>query len=367
MRRGAPLAIGAGLLAATAVGVVLRQSARASGGEEAIEHRPSAHVLRLPALAEPTFAVDAALVQDFDAAEDRLAVLDAMNARVLVLRAGVSGWEPDLAFGQRGDGPGEMRSPNGIAFTGDGGIVVADETRLHFFTASGAYVRSTQPKTACQLQRPGVAGGRTGLFLHGTCMRRDSAMAQLYWTVDGESFVPVATDVRYTLDGRFGSMLGSISPFSEGDGRHLFGVGNTNCIYDVRDHGARPFVTRVCELAVGRYRAPPPAALQERLQREGARRPEFRRLLRWPEVLPVYVEVLAVGEQAVLVRPFSPDSVVFEVAGARREVLVAPYNGFVGCRRYGCLWTDHTADSVRLTLLRRERVAEVMASQGSGR
>jgi|SRR5688572_9580338 len=366
MRRVAPRAIGAGLLAAAALGAALRQNDQERDGRRATEHRPAADVLRLPDLVEPTFAVDAALVLEFDATPNRLAVLDAMNARVLVLRAGLSGWRPELAFGQRGDGPGEMRSPHGIAFTGDGGIVVADEARLHFFTASGAYVRSTQPQTSCQLQRPGVAGGRNVVFLHGTCVRRDSATAQLYWTADGESFVPLATDLRYTLDGQFGSMLGSISPFSEGDGRHVFGVGNTNCLYDVRDDGVRPHVMLVCELAAGRYRSPAPAALQERLRREGARRPEFRRLLRWPEVLPVYVEMLAVGEQTVLVRPFSPDSVVFEMVGARREVLVAPYKGFVGCRRYGCLWTDHTADSVRLTLLRRERVAEIVASQGRG-
>jgi hypothetical protein len=104
--------------------------------------------------------------------------------------------------------------------------------------------------------------------------------------------------------------------------------------------------------------------VQARLRREAARRPELRGLLRWPDALPVYVNAVVVGEHNVLVRPFSSDSVVFEIARARRELLVAPQDGLLSCRRYGCLWAEHTTDAVQLTLLPLQRLASAAATLG---
>jgi hypothetical protein len=189
----------------------------------------------------------------------------------------------------------------------------------------------------------------------------DTVVAALYWSADGEQFIELAADVRYTRDGRLGSFLGSTSPLADGDGRHRFGAGTRNCIYEIRDAAPRPQVKQLCNLMAARYRAAPPAALQERLRRERDRRPEVRHLLRWPDALPVYVGAVVAGEETVLVRPYSADSVVFELAPARRELLAAPLNGLVSCRRPGCLWGEHTMEGVRLTLLRAERVVNAPA------
>jgi hypothetical protein len=369
--RGRGLVLAVGLVVAGAAAAALRRPGGQADSDRAVEHVPAARLPRLPELADATFEVaDAGLILEFDATPDRLALLDAVNARVLVLRRTAAGWEPHVSFGRSGDGPGELRHPHGVAFAAQG-IVVADQARLHFFTAGGQYVRSLKPRSTCALLRPGVAAGATGLFLHGTCMRRNAetelVTAVLYWSTDGTEFVELASDVRSTRDGRFGSFLGAKSAFREGTDYHLFGAGSANCIHVVRDEPPRPRVERLCDLSAGRYRAPPPRSLEQRLARERARRPAHRHLLRWPDELPVYVEAMAAGEHTVLMRPFSADSVVFELTGSRRELLVARYNGLVSCRRYACLWTDYTTDGVRLTLLRLQRLAEAVALHGSDR
>lgn len=322
-------------------------------------YRPGAEILRSANAGLVTVdSLDLSQPVDFDIMGERMAVVDMMDARVMLLRRVDGAWRRDTVFGRRGEGPGEMTMPHGITFTPDGGILVLDDDVFHLFEPDGAHVRTWSVNTPCPVTVGTVRSSTAGIFVSGNCLERDggagTVVAMLFWSADAASFIEVARETRYTLDGRSGFPLSMTAAFVDGPGRHVFGVGLSNCIARIDGSGpgtAPPRVERLCELAEHRYSAPPSPELERRLAQARRSRPDLRGLFDWPDALPWYMGALDTGRELVLMRPFTVDSVVVELAPGREEVLVAPLDGFVACRRTACLWTRQTPEGIRLTIV----------------
>lgn len=328
-------------------------------------YRPPDHLERL---GTTTFELpDAGLVQDFDAGSGRLYLLERFG-RVLVLERRADGWAQVASFGRPGAGPGEFGNTTGIAAV-DGAVVVTEWGRLQRFTSTGEFISAQVLTLPCAMPRPAAAAGRTGLFVHGNCLRTayvtDTMKAVLAWAPDEETFRIIAEDVRFTRDGSTGSIFGAASALTtSADGRHLFGGGG-HCLWHVDESivapGDVPVVEAQCPAATRLYSAPPPPALQRRLN---AGLPGMK--LEWPRALPTFVERIRAGDDVVLLRPFSADSVVLQTAGPdARDLAVAPLNGLVTCRAAGCLWVFEDGDVARGFLLDGAAVQSLV--DGAGR
>lgn len=329
---------------------------------------------RVAAVVAPVALPAAGMIQDFDVAGERLYLLEREGRVVVLVQAG-DAWRFATTFGRPGAGPGEFRNASGIAATSED-VVVADWGRLQRFSTAGELLSTEQLLLPCIMARPSVAAGATGLFVHGNCMRAayatDTMKAVLAWAPPGGEFRIVAEDVRFTLDGRVGSILGAPLAFTDGPaGRHLFGTGVANCVWQVEERGAGgratpdPSIRAVCPAVQELYSADPPPELERRLRR-GIRGVS----LGWPKTLPVYVSRLLAGESVILLRPVSADSLVLQVAGpageASADLAVAPMDGFVGCRSGGCLWAideGMTQHVLFLDTTRLRRLSEAQAGR----
>lgn len=335
-------------------------------------YRPSAEIVRFPDAGLVTVdSLDLSQPVDFDMVGDRMAVVDMMDARVMLLRRVEGGWRRDTVFGRRGEGPGEMRMPHGVTFMSDGGILVIDDDVMHLFEPDGTHVRTFSVSTPCPVTVGTVRSSTAGFFVSGNCRERgggaDAIVAMVFWSADGASFVEVARETRYTLDGRSGFPLSMTAALVDGPDGHLFGTGLSNCIARIGGPGpdnAAPRVERLCELTDRRYSAPPSPELQRRLEQARRTRPDMRNLFEWPGALPWYMGALGTGGDVVLMRPFAEDSVVVEVSPGREELLVAPLDGFVACRRTACLWTRQTAAGVGFTVLDVADIGRLRGARG---
>lgn len=330
----------------------------ADAPHHAIEYRPDAALDRLQILAAE--APEAGLAIDFELGEDRLYLLEPAG-RVIILRRAITGWVLDGEFGRSGGGPGEFLGAHGIARAGNG-LVLAEEKRLQFFTPAGELQTVKLLSLPCQMRRPAAAAARAGIFVHGRCYRvgyvTDTLKAILAWSADTSSFEIIAEDVELTRDGSVGSAFGARQALTTGPAElHLFGAGTTNCFWRIQDTGARPTAERSCPAVVQVYRADPPPGVERRLR---ARRQQGDRLT-WPSTLPPFVDRLIIGNDVVLLRPFSADSVVIQLASPRQlDLGVAPLNGFVGCKATGCLWLLEDAQVPRVIVLDAERIAALI-------
>jgi hypothetical protein len=240
---------------------------------------------------------------------------------------------------------------------------------VHFLNEAGKPVAVRGPALPCPMTRPGVAVTAGGLLVHGNCFRAayltDTMKAVLAWSADTTVFRMVAEDVRFTTDGSVGSVFGAPSALTSGVGRHLFGGGITNCVWEVVDDagaGGGPAAHALCPAAAVLYSAEPPAEVARRI-RAGIGGMK----LQWPATLPVYLDRVLAGGTVVLLRPFSTDSLVLQTAAPdARSLAVAPVDGLVGCRAGGCLWVFDDGTSSRGVLLEAARLAELVAAAGVG-
>jgi hypothetical protein len=327
-------------------------------------YRPDADVRRLGGAA--AFIVDElGPVEDFDLVGDRLYLLERFGRVVLLGRDG-SGWRAERTFGRSGAGPGEFRMASGVAVTSDG-VVVVDNERVHLFDLDGATLRTESLRLPCPVMRPSVAAARTGIFVHGNCFRyalaTDTVKAVLAWSpaVSGDGpFRVLAEEVRFTRDGTVGTIFGAPKALTESAaGDHLFGAGIENCVWHIADPGVPSEPQQQCPVAARLYSAPPSPDVRRRLQ---AGIPGMR--VTWPKTLPVYIDRIRVGDSLVLVRPFASDSVVLQTAAPdSRDLAVAEFRGFVGCRAGGCLWFDDRDGVPRLTLLEIGAIRALLAGQ----
>lgn len=324
--------------------------AGADGQDRIRDYRPSAGLERLES--EALHGDDIGLVQDFDMTDDTIFLLDRTGRVVLVERRGAA-LTLVGAFGRRGGGPGEFLMPTGLTLAGDA-LAVVDGTRLQFFDRRGALLASHPLELPCPMMLPAVSPSRTGLFIHGACMRTayvtDTVKAVLAWSPDTASWRVIAEAPRYTRDGSMGSIFGASRLLTVGAKNvHAFGGGELNCMWRVDDSGAEPVGTEVCPAADQLYSAEPPPGLEARMRRgiAGAR-------FRWPEFLPVYMDRFVADDVVVLLRPFSADSIVLQTARPSAiDVAVAPLNGLIGCKPAGCLWVFGDDVTTRMIVLDR--------------
>lgn len=333
-------------------------SADADSVAGAVEYRPSNSVVRL--LSAPLDGDDIGLVRDFEIAGDTIYLLD-VTGRVVVVERDGSRLRVAGHVGRKGGGPGEFLRPSGLALAG-GSLAVMDGTRIQFFTRSGAFVRSVPVTLPCAMMLPSIAPARTGLFLHGACLRRgivtDTMKAVLAWSSDTVAWDVIAETPRFATDGSIGSPFGARSLLTLGPAAiHVFGGGELNCIWRVADEAGRPFATQTCPAARLLHTADPPPGVEERL-RSG----RFAAMnIRWPATLPAYVARFVADSAIVLVRPFSADSVVLQTAApSSLDLAVAPLTGLLGCRPEGCVWLDEETSNPRLTILDRSQIQRMV-------
>jgi hypothetical protein len=342
-------AVAGRLALAGLLGFVASCAAPDAGDQAGIEYRPAAGVERLRSAALDTD--DVGLVRDFDLAGDTLYLLD-RTGRVLIAERAGRGWTLLGTFGRRGAGPGEFLMPTGIALHGPR-VVVLDGARLQIFTRDGELLAAHLLDLPCAMLLPGIAHSRNGLFVHGNCHRSsfvtDTLKSVLAWTADTSAWHVIAEDLRMTRDGTAGHVFTASSALTpSAGGTLLFGSGATNCIWLVSDAPAPPTAVQHCPAARELYAADPPAELRARLRSgaiSGVR-------LEWPSALPSFVERIASAAGPVLLRPFSMDSLVLQLAApSGRDLAVAPLEGLVGCKAAGCLWVLEDATEVRLLVL----------------
>jgi hypothetical protein len=336
-------------------------SCAAANASHGREYRPAADVPRLEAL--PLDGDDIGLVRDFDIAGDTIYLLDA-TGRIVVIEQGASGLRLVGHISRPGSGPGELSRPTGLAVT-DTGIVVVDGTRLHYFDRRGAAQSVKWLDLPCPIALPAVAPARDGVFIHGNCLRRgvatDTMKAVLLWSAEGDSWTTVGEDVRYTSDGRTGTAFGASSLLTTGvAGAHLFGGGEANCISRIDDPAGPPTLTEtLCPAATVLYRADPPAGMEQRLR--AARSVGMN--LSWPETLPAYADRFVAAGGAVLVRAFTTDSLVLQLAAPHsRDLAVAPFERLIGCKAGGCLWLLEDEVVPRLIVLSRAAIEDLVGS-----
>lgn len=324
-------------------------------------HRPASTVPRLAAAA--VAAPDVGFVRDFDVLGDTLFLLDRF-ARVIVLERAGRAWTRVREFGRAGAGPGEFHNVSGLAVTAGGDLVVAEAARLQYLRSDGVVLSVHRLTLPCAMALPRVAAADGGVFVHGNCYRAgiatDTMVAVLTWSTDTVGYRIIAQELRFTRDGRAGTVFAAERALSPGaDGTHLFGTGVSNCIWRVAEvPGAAPTVAPQCPAAATLYSAAPPPELEARLRAGSPGGVQ----LSWPTPLPAYLDRLDVGGRVVLLRSFTADSVVLQLAAPEgTDIGVMPLEGLVGCKAVGCLWIlEDQPARPRLLLLDTIRVNQLL-------
>jgi hypothetical protein len=328
------------------------------------EYRPANELTRTESTA--VAGDDIGLVRDFDIGGDSIYLLDAGGRVIIAVREGAS-IRVVGQFGRSGGGPGELTRPTGLALAGSN-IVVADGTRLQFFSRDGEFLSTKRLSPPCPMMLPKVASSRAGVFVHGGCLRRgyttDTMKAVLAWSRDTAKWEIIVETPRFTTDGSLGSVFGPASVMATGvGGAHAFGGGERNCIWRIEDGGDRPIANEICPAVSTLYRADAPPGLEARM-----RSARFTGMnLRWPASLPAYGDSFVTGSDMVLLRPFTADSVVLQLAGpAALDIAVAPHDGLLGCKAGGCVWLLDEMATPRMIVLDRTKL-EALIHRASGK
>lgn len=339
-------------------GSLVASCALVDSGDEGVTYRPGDGVTRLESA--PLDDDDIGLVRDFDIVGDTIYLLDTTGRVVVIARRG-GGLGVVGHIGRSGPGPGELMRPTGLAAT-SGGLVVIDGTRLQFFSRTGEAVATKAVTLPCPMALPSVAAGSVGLFVHGRCRRRgvvtDTMKSVLAWSADTVLWDVVIETPQFTTDGELGSVFGAASLLTPGPfGKHAFGSGVVNCVWEVDDTGDRPRGIEICPAATALYRARPPRDLEQRMS--SARLAGMN--IKWPATLPVYGDRFISGAGVILLRPFSADSLVLQ-AGApdALDLAVAPFDGLLGCKAAGCVWLVEDRAGARMIVLDRERIEALL-------
>lgn len=336
-----------------------------------VEYRPDPSIERLQYAY--TDAPDIGIIRDFDLADDRLYLLDRLDAVHVLERAG-DGWAKVHEWGSRGAGPGEFRNASGLTVTPAGDVAVIEAERLQIFSRDGAVRGTFTTALPCPMMLPGIASSRAGFMVHGNCMRRglvtDTMKAVVAWTADTVRYRIITEEPRFTRDGTVGSMFSApqaLVPVA--DGSFLFGTGSDDCITTLTAPSADAVVagalalppSRRCGLVRTRYSAPPPPGIAARI-RAGAG-PGGAAIV-WPDALPAYIDRVQAGSSSlVLLRPFTADSIVLQSAEpGGRDIAVAPLNGFVACKAAGCLWILEDTQPMRMVLLETDHIRDLLAA-----
>lgn len=281
-----------------------------------------------------------------DWVDGRLYALDPMRSEVVVLEEGESGWSEVFSFGGKGNGPGKFRSPMDVLWLpGRGRVVVytADQ-KAHYFTRDGLHIRDETLPLPCVLGRRTLAfRSPDDFWVSGNCAFPGTGGDTVFAVAAGRTLANewtlVAKKPRYTLSGRFGTPFGIQGPTAGNSDGAFLTAGNDLCLGwldPAAPDSGEGSVKDVC-LQGDRFRAPVPPDYKPPPSR-------FGNLFVWPDPLPAVSEVALSGDHLVLVRMYDADSVLVERhdltdPGSPGQALAGgPFEGLVGCRRYGCVW-----------------------------
>ncbi|HEX5831813.1 MAG TPA: hypothetical protein VFY16_12585 [Gemmatimonadaceae bacterium] len=286
----------------------------------------------------------------------------ASEAAVLV-RGRDDSWHRTATAGRRGDGPGSLRRPGGVAaLPGDSTFeIVEPDGRLVRFTLGGQPLGDSRPHLPCTLFEPTLAAGPgPRRFLAGHCRAlgtaRDTVFTFLF-TLDSLGAAPreIARRPRLAANLSWGTVYGSRIPLADAPESVLLATGVDGCAVLVSKRHLTP-VTR-CGLADRRFRSPPPARTTPDTPRPPGGSIGASPAFAWPDPLPPFVGAAHQDTTVWLVRPISADSAVLVPAGqpfAPELIhLVAPLKGFVGCTVGTCLWVDVARERLALVPLPR--------------
>lgn len=326
------------------------------------EYRPANELTRIASVSVAGDHIG--LIRDFDIVADSIYLLDAGGRVIIAVREGAA-IRVVGHFGRSGGGPGELTRPTGLALAGSD-IVVADGTRLQFFSRDGEFLTAKRLSPPCPMMLPKVAPSRVGVFVHGGCLRRgyttDTMKAVLAWSRDTVKWEIIVETPRFTTDGSLGSVFGPASLMATGvGGAHAFGGGERNCIWRIDEGGDRPIATEICPAVATLYRSDPPPGLEARM-----RSARFAGMnLRWPASLPAYGESFVTGSDVILLRPFTADSLVLQLAApSALDIAVAPHDGLLGCKAGGCVWLMDETATPRMILLNRTQMEALARRAG---
>ena len=311
--------------------------------------RPTGELLDLP---------DVQAVADFDVAGRVLYLLDPQVPAVH--RVGLSPEGPTYlgSFGRRGGGPGEFSRPTGLAvLASPPRLGVIEPGRIHIFALDGEYLSSLAPDLPCMMARPRLGGGRRGIYVHGDCLRRgigtDTMVAMLFWSADGERYMELAKEPRFTLDGGWGNPFGASLAWAEGPAdMHVFGSGTMPCVTEVMEDAETPRTVRRCDPAMQPYRLDLARETRASLEQMRRRNPLLQQAIRIPDRHAYYTRALVVDGLSGVLRGYSEDSTVLRSFGSATDLAVLKVTDMLGCRRGVCVGVEDRTAGTRLRLYR---------------
>jgi hypothetical protein len=358
-----------------AVAGLLAVAALAYGGTRLVDgrtadgraHHPAAGVPRLDG--RSGFTVPGVFrVTDFDWIGDRLYLVDGRAALLVALeRDGGDGWRERFRVDRPGAGPGELQMPISVAAHANGTITVLDGDRLQRFSSHGIGLDARPLGAPCRAHRGVVAALGERTYVAATCVDGapgSDTVSAVLWQVEADRLRELARAPRFTLDASWGSAFTTERVLAAGADRVLFGSGLDACVWTVRNGEAE--ASRRCAVATERFVADAPAELRALEALPASRR---GRAWQWQRTLPWFHDLAAAPSGDVLLRLWSADSMVLRPAAAsdraERDLLVAPFNGLVGCRAGGCLWRSADAlAGVRLVALEAAAIERLLAQGG---
>lgn len=291
-----------------------------------------------------------------------LVLVDRRASEAAVLVRGRDGtWHRTATAGRRGDGPGALRRPGGVAsLPGDSAFeIVEPDGRLLRFTLGGQWLGDSRAQLPCTLFEPALAAGPgSRRFLAGHCRATGSARDTVFtflFTLDSLGAAPreLARRPRLAADLSWGTVYGAQNPLADAPASVLLATGVDGCAVLVSKQHHTP-VTR-CGLADRRFRSPPPSRFGPDAPRPPSGTIGTTPAFAWPDPLPPFVGAAHQDTTIWLVRPISADSAVLVPAGQsfapHRIHLVTPLKGFVGCTAGACLWVDVARERLALVPL----------------
>jgi hypothetical protein len=309
--------------------------------------------------------------RDFVVVDSTLYILDWRSNQVVGLRARPEGaWSEVGRFGGTGSGPGEFAAPTALgAVPGRSEVAILErDGQVEYFNLDGMFLRSRRLDLPCASSRPQMAPTGADRGMIATSCIGSPAMDlspdttySVLWSWEGEAkWTMLASEAVLSVDGRWGSGYSSSWPLSWGEQAIRFGSGLRDCLLVAPvDDPTR--TVEECGLVREWFSAPSPDGFAGRGPLSES--PAWA----WPDPLPAFIATLETGDQTLLVRSFSADSVVFEIASgvgalpeAGARILVAPVHSFVGCKRAGCLWYSVDVEGGHVSFLSRQEIVELV-------
>lgn len=285
---------------------------------------------------EAVFGAAVASPRDFVAVGDTVFLLDWRSRVLFRLEQRENRWVGVAIVDRQGGGPGEFESPASMDGWGDTLAVLERSGELELFSTAGEPVGVRRYDLPCPTARPQFVtmAGSSDVLYATECrsapapgLSADTVYKTLWRLTPDRRATMVHAVPTMSRDGSWGYAFSALWPVSYNGEVAIFGSGIDACAYRIGMGDPTP--DRVCGVASELFESAAPAGYQERLP--GGRAYE------WRSPMQPYVGLFFIQDDLLLVRPFSPDSMLVESPRGERLV-VGPLSSLVECNRAGCLW-----------------------------